>query len=775
MHQNNFDMQKLIFTILTAFVSSGLFAQCTTSNASGCVCPDGSQMCDLLPDITISGFGLLNHLDGPDEFSQSGNGPDDGRIRLSGSTPNIGYGAFTVGAEDIWTCGTDTFYDYTLALTVCAEPKQLIKQKIWHKDGNSMSFTERWAGSMTYHPTHGHMHVDDWAIFSLRYEDPNDPNPLNWPVVGDGSKIGFCLMDYGSCPFYDGHCRDDSNNVLNNSSQFPNYGHGGGNYNCSPVEQGISVGYTDIYGEYLDGMWIDVPPGICNGEYWIVVEVDPHNYFLEMNVDNNWAAAPFTLTQQNAPGTGYAEITASAHTTICEGDAIELTSTYGNTYLWSTGETTQTITVSDSGTYTVDVTNYYCGIATSAPVSIEQISIEAVQSTSGTTVCQNSEATLNATGSNIIGWYDAPNGGNFLHSGSSFTTTNTETSNTFYAANEFVIPGNIYFSEPHDDQFGASGYHGGQFNGYQIFDCWKEFELASVKVFTDYAGERIIELRNAAGNVLESRTVNIAEGESRVDLNFQVTPGLNYQLGTNEVSNNNVFGNSSPQLKRNDDGVNYPYVISSVMQITGCRYGPDYYYYFYDWELKEADFKCSSDRVPVELTVNQLPVVSFSGLESEYDIADDAVTLTGSPAGGVFDGQGITGDSFDPWQAGEGGPYLITYTYTDGNGCTNSHSIEVTVQKISGIGSIESKNFRDIRVFPNPNIGLFDISFNLKNRDVVLIDIVNLAGQVIFKENNSLFPGQFSKTYDLAGLGKGVYFVKLTANEGKATRKLVVQ
>ena len=32
---------------------------------------------------------------------------------------------------------------------------------------------------------------------------------------------------------------------------FPNYGLGGGSYGCSPVSQGISVGYNDTYGSHL--------------------------------------------------------------------------------------------------------------------------------------------------------------------------------------------------------------------------------------------------------------------------------------------------------------------------------------------------------------------------------------------------------------------------------------------------------------------------------------------------------------------------------------------
>src|SRR5690606_9041815 len=126
------------------------------------------------------------------------------------------------------------------------------------------------------------------------------------PIIGDGAKLGFCLMDYGTCSYYNNHCKDTNmyysqgNTLIN--TDFPNYGLGGGSYNCSVVEQGISSGYTDIYSENLDGMWINIPPGTCNGNYWIVAEVDPKDNFIESREDNNWTAIPITLTLQDAPG-----------------------------------------------------------------------------------------------------------------------------------------------------------------------------------------------------------------------------------------------------------------------------------------------------------------------------------------------------------------------------------------------------------------------------------------------------------------------------------------
>lgn len=77
--------------------------------------------------------------------------------------------------------------------------------------------------------------------------------------------------------------------------------------------------------------------------------------------------------------------------------------------------------------------------------------------------------------------------------------------------------------------------------------------------------------------------------------------------------------------------------------------------------------------------VNELPVVTFTGLASTICVNAGTVTLTGSPSGGTFSGTGISGNNFDPAVAGAGGPYAITYFNTDGNGCSNGSVQTVTV------------------------------------------------------------------------------------------------
>lgn len=65
-------------------------------------------------------------------------------------------------------------------------------------------------------------------------------------------------------------------------------------------------------------------------------------------------SAGITITVNDLPTP---TITPSGPTTFCEGGSVTLSSSFAASYLWSTGETTQAITVSTTGTYVVTVTD----------------------------------------------------------------------------------------------------------------------------------------------------------------------------------------------------------------------------------------------------------------------------------------------------------------------------------------------------------------------------------------------------------------------------------
>jgi hypothetical protein len=675
-------MKKLL--LLTALFSAPFlsFGQCTTTNATSCVCDDASNDCDLLPDINVSWDALENYMNGPTEYSQTGNGANDGRLRITGSTPNIGHGAFTVRGEDdqgtqYFVCGLDTF---NFNPGVCADgssPKHLIFQRIYHKNGNAMSYYDIPAGGMTFHPTHGHNHVDDWGVFTLRLQDLSEPDPRDWPIVGDGAKLGFCLMDYGTCTYYAGHCRDvnhiyqQGNTMLN--GDFPNYGLGGGNYNCSVVEQGISSGYTDIYSENLDGMWVNIPPGTCNGDYWIVADIDPHNVFLEEDETNNYTAVPFTLTQQDAPGNPVTEITSDMGATVCAGQSVTLTATAGSSTVWSTGATTQSITVSQAGTYTATVTTY-CGTAASAPFVLTVNPTPNAPVADNDTVCVGQTATLTAAGTNLV-WYDDQ--GNQVGTGASYTTPTITASTDYYVEDMNVTQGTNSLVGPVDNSIGG----GGNFTGDQwlVFDVLQPMKLNSVKVYALGAGDRTLQILDQGGNLVKQGTFTLPDGESRIQLDWDIPGGSDYEFRTV----------GTPDMYRNNAGVSYPYNDPlGAVSITSSSAGGDYYYFYYDWDITVGYSECVGPQTMVTAVVDCATPVD------NIDMTN-VISVYPNPSNGAF-----TFEVIMPEEAN------LTYSVVDMVGK------QVYSRELQGIDGIYKESVNLENVAP----GIYSVSFKIGKR-----------------------------------------------------------
>ncbi|MFN0201137.1 MAG: T9SS type A sorting domain-containing protein, partial [Bacteroidia bacterium] len=592
---------------------------------------------------------------------------------------------------------------------------------------------------------------------------------------------------------------------------------------CSPVEQGISSGYTDIYSENLDGMWVDIPPGTCNGDYWVVIEADPHDVFLEENETNNWAAIPVTLTQQVPAGQGLANITYSGDTHLCAGETLTLTANAGTDYAWSTGDSTPSITVTQSGTYEVTVTSA-CGVATSTPiaVTIEDPVTPPATAATNNTVCYNQPTTVTASGTATgYRWFDAMTGGNLLIDNASFTTPNLTATTTFYAEAYNLLPGAIVHGGPLDNTIGTGGNYT-QTTRYLIFDVLQPCELVSVWVLAGAAGTRNIQLRDDTGAVLDSAVVQVPQGASRVNLNFSLATGTNYQLG--------VKAGSLVSLYRNNGGVTFPYPVSTsttnLVNITNSSAGSTAYYFFYDWEVKAQDRLCiSTPRTPIQidvqnaitasqtlnicegdsamigtayytqpgtytntypttfgcdstvattLIVNALPSPSISGLTATtYPNTVASVPMTGTPAGGTFSGPGVTGNSFNPAQAGIGGPYTIAYTYTNSEGCTATATQEVSVYDATGIE--QQLQSMDLSVMPNPNNGSFKVKFELKETQNVQLALLNLAGQKVWEEKLGKVTGTIQRNVRVQQLSAGVYFFEVQTDNGNYRTKVVVE
>ena len=90
----------------------------------------------------------------------------------------------------------------------------------------------------------------------------------------------------------------------------------------------------------------------------------------------------------------------------------------------------------------------------------------------------------------------------------------------------------------------------------------------------------------------------------------------------------------------------------------------------------------------------------------------------GTPSGGTFSGPGVSGNTFSPGTAGVG-THIITYSYIDGNGCTNTIDLSVQVNDCVGI---PVQTLEGVSLHPNPNDGTFIITGLKKNTKFQVFD-----------------------------------------------------
>ena len=179
------------------------------------------------------------------------------------------------------------------------------------------------------------------------------------------------------------------------------------------------------------------------------------------------------------------------------------------------------------------------------------------------------------------------------------------------------------------------------------------------------------------------------------------------------------------------------------------------------------------------LTVNASPMVVATDLFNQRICnSDTLVSLVGTPTGGAWTGIGVSGFNFIPTATAIGGPYILTYTYTNAAGCTvkDTTSAKVVdcperIRKLTDDGALT--------VYPNPSNGQFNIRLNST--------LYNYLGMKVYDMNGQLVNGKVVKNgtdqalvspvwnglvygrvipVDLSYLPAGTYLLKIYYDDG---------
>lgn len=154
-----------------------------------------------------------------------------------------------------------------------------------------------------------------------------------------------------------------------------------------------------------------------------IIVTQSGSYFVVVTDGNGCtaASAPVSVTVNPLPNPS---ISANGPLSFCSGDSVLLSVSGGDTYLWSNSAATNSITVTQSGSYSVNATNSFGCTATSAPVNVSVYNYPSagISASGPTTFCQGATVTLNGTGGSSYLWNNSLTGSSIVvnQSGSYF-------------------------------------------------------------------------------------------------------------------------------------------------------------------------------------------------------------------------------------------------------------------------------------------------------------------------------------------------------------------
>jgi hypothetical protein len=192
-------------------------------------------------------------------------------LRFDSAVANFGKGPFELSL-DIATLGSED---------------QDVFQDIYDRDG--LLTSHEYAGGYTFHATHGHIHYQNFATYTLyRWEN----NALG-EIVGTSRKADFCMIDTRLLWFGEPRGNGPRNH------HFPNCNVPGSEAGAEAtvMRQGIDVGWADVYTFDLPGQFIDIsdPDEVPDGDYAVVVEVNPDEILTEISTTNNVGVTPIHI------------------------------------------------------------------------------------------------------------------------------------------------------------------------------------------------------------------------------------------------------------------------------------------------------------------------------------------------------------------------------------------------------------------------------------------------------------------------------------------------
>jgi len=178
-------------------------------------------------------------------------------------------------------------------------------------------------------------------------------------------------------------------------------------------------------------------------------------------------------------------------------------------------------------------------------------------------------------------------------------------------------------------------------------------------------------------------------------------------------------------------------------------------------------YDCMSDTIYQQIVVASLsPTMNVSGTTTICAGEKATITATGSAISTYSWSNGKITSSFT---ASPNANIIYTIKGSSSNGCSNTQTIQVQVNKCLGI--INENEFQTIRIYPNPNFGEFFIKSNAANFSSIFI--TDIHGKEISFEATIITQDILS--IKMKVITSGMYFVTINTPSGINRMKIFME
>ncbi|MES2388191.1 MAG: T9SS type A sorting domain-containing protein [Bacteroidota bacterium] len=524
---------------------------------------------------------------------------------------------------------------------------------------------------------------------------------------------------------------------------------------------------------FCEGSSITLTSSLATGNLWSTNETGPFINLIEgstitlrqvSNGCTSLPSAPVVVTVNSA--VPRPAVTTSGPLTFCNGNTVTLTSNYANGNVWSNGETTQSITVSESGNYSVlNITNGCT--SESSPVSavtVNAVPAKPLISASGPIVfCDGGSVTLTSSAAAGNVWSTGESTQSItVNATGTYTVSNVASGCTSVVSEAAVVTVRAMPAIPNISASGSlaicSGGSVTLTSDRASDNLWSTGETTE-SITVSAAGSYTLQgVSSGCTSAVSAAAVVRVNMPSASTLNEFVCPGI-YNFGDLMISLPGTYNRTLPNAAGCDSIItlNLTWKPTSAVSLNQsiCRgesftFNAQTYTAAGTYTARNLNrFGCDST-ITLNLTVNPLPAVPLITRSSDSLLTTATGTLLW-----MIDDNAIPGANGRFIIPTANGNYSVKVT--DTNGCSSKSEyfnfVLSTEPRISGAYGF--------KLHPNPasvNIVLNGLSAGTE------VNISNLLGQVVLQEAYN------GTGIHIAGLPIGMYLVN---TKGRGMQRFV--